>query len=138
LLLPNLPRQIERTSVFDATSTRAAPGLLGSDSNQSEEASPSKSLSNLEEDLDRLFNIRDEGATARRGLPVLDYDSDSNREYPLTINLSPGGIVDEGATTRREALVLDNHSQPDDYSKSFLGNHPGLTITSMPQGRFGY
>jgi hypothetical protein len=34
----------------------------------------------LEEDLDRLFKIRDEGATARRGLPVLDYDSDSNEE----------------------------------------------------------
>jgi hypothetical protein len=39
LLLSDLPRQIERTSVFDATSTRAAPGLFGSDSNRSEEAS---------------------------------------------------------------------------------------------------
>jgi hypothetical protein len=34
--------------------------------------------------------------------------------------------------------VLDNHSQPDDYSESFSGNHLGLTITSMPQGRFMY
>jgi hypothetical protein len=33
LLLHDLPRQIERMSVFDATSTRAATGLLGSDSN---------------------------------------------------------------------------------------------------------
>jgi hypothetical protein len=33
LLLPNLARQIERISVFDATSTRATPGLLESDSN---------------------------------------------------------------------------------------------------------
>jgi hypothetical protein len=81
LLLPDLPRQIERTSVFDATSTRAAPGLLGSDSNRSEEASRSKSLCDLEEDLDRLVKIRDEGATVRRGPPVLDYNSDSNEEY---------------------------------------------------------
>jgi hypothetical protein len=80
LLLPDLPRQIEKTSVFDVTSTRAAPRLLGSDSNQSKEASRSKSLPDLEEDLDRLFKIRDEGATARRGLLVLDYDLDSNEE----------------------------------------------------------
>jgi hypothetical protein len=34
----------------------------------------------LEADSDRLFKIRDEGATARRGIPILDYDSDSNEE----------------------------------------------------------
>jgi hypothetical protein len=33
LLLPDLPKLIERISVFNATSIRAAPGLLGSDSN---------------------------------------------------------------------------------------------------------
>jgi hypothetical protein len=77
LLLPDLPRQIERTSVFYVTSTHATPGLLGSDSNRSEEALRSKSLSDLEEDLDRLFKIRDEGATACRGPPVLDYDSET-------------------------------------------------------------
>jgi hypothetical protein len=33
LLLRDIPRQIERMSIFDATSTYAAPGLLGSDSN---------------------------------------------------------------------------------------------------------
>jgi hypothetical protein len=38
LLLPDLPRQIERTSIFYVTSICAAPGLLGSDSNRSEEA----------------------------------------------------------------------------------------------------
>jgi hypothetical protein len=32
LLLPDLPRQIENTSVFEVTSSRVAPGL-GSDSN---------------------------------------------------------------------------------------------------------
>jgi hypothetical protein len=80
LLLPDLHRQIEKTSVFDATSTHAAPVQLGSDPNRSEEASRSKSLSDLEEDLDRLFKIRDEGATAPRGPPILDYNS-KNEEY---------------------------------------------------------
>jgi hypothetical protein len=69
LLLPDLPRQIERTFVFNATSTSAAPGLIESDSNRSKEALRSKSLSNLEEDLDRLFKIRDEGVTTRQGSP---------------------------------------------------------------------
>jgi hypothetical protein len=82
--------------------------------------------------------FRDEGATVRRGPPVLDYDSDSNEEYPLTTSLIRGGSEDEGATAHREAPVLDNHSQPDDYSESFSGNHPGLTITSTLQCRFVY
>jgi hypothetical protein len=125
-------------SIFDTTSTCAAPGLLGSDSNRSEEASRSKSLPDLEEDLDRLFKIQDKRATARRGLPVLNYDSDSNEEYPSTTSPGRGGLEDRGATACREAPVLIIHSQPDDYSKSFLGNHPSLTITSMPQDRFVY
>jgi hypothetical protein len=33
LLLPDLAGKIDKMSVFYATSTRAAPGLLGSDSN---------------------------------------------------------------------------------------------------------
>jgi hypothetical protein len=33
LLLPDMPRQIEKTSVFNTTSSRTAPGLLESDSN---------------------------------------------------------------------------------------------------------
>jgi hypothetical protein len=48
LLLLDLPRKIERISVFNMTSTRAASRLLGSDSNRSEEATQSKSLSDLE------------------------------------------------------------------------------------------
>jgi hypothetical protein len=36
LLLSNLALQIEKMSVFDATSTRDAPELVGSDSNQFE------------------------------------------------------------------------------------------------------
>jgi hypothetical protein len=43
LLLPDLPRQIKNTSIFDTTPSRATPGL-GLDSNRSEEASRSKSL----------------------------------------------------------------------------------------------
>jgi hypothetical protein len=60
LLLPDLAGEIEMMFVFDMTSTRAAPGLLRSDSNRSEETTQSESLSNLEEDLDRLLKIRDE------------------------------------------------------------------------------
>jgi hypothetical protein len=81
LLLLDLPRQIERTSVFKVTSTRAAPELLGSDSNRSEEVTQSKSPFDLEEDLDRLLKIRDEGAAACWG-GVFDNYSDSNEEYP--------------------------------------------------------
>jgi hypothetical protein len=69
LLLHHLTREIERMSVFDATSTRVAPGLLESDSNQSEEAIQSMSLPDLKEDLDRLLKLGDEGATACRGPP---------------------------------------------------------------------
>jgi hypothetical protein len=38
-LLPDLAQQIERMSIFNATSTRDATDLLGSDSNQSEKTS---------------------------------------------------------------------------------------------------
>jgi hypothetical protein len=67
LLLPDLAKEIERMSVFDATSTRAALELVGSDSNRSEEATWFESLFDLEEDLDRLLKLEDEGATACRG-----------------------------------------------------------------------
>jgi hypothetical protein len=60
---------MEEMSVFDVTSTRAAPELVGSDSNRYEEPSQSKSLSDLEEDLDRLLKLEDAGATACRGAP---------------------------------------------------------------------
>jgi hypothetical protein len=92
LLLPDLAKQIERTIIFDATSTRAAPRLLGSDSNRSEEATQSKSLSDLEEDLDHLLKIRGEEANAYRRPSIFDNYSDSNEEYPLTTNWSRGGL----------------------------------------------
>jgi hypothetical protein len=118
--------------LFKATPTRATPGLIGSDSNRSEEASRPKSLSDLEEDLDDLLEIRGEGATACRGGPVFDYDPDSNEEYPSTTSWSRGGVKGKGATAGREAPVLNNHLQPNDYFESFLGKHSGLTITSTP------
>jgi hypothetical protein len=71
LLLPDLALQIEKMSVFDATSTRDAPGLVGSDSNQSENTTRSKSPSDLEEDLDLLLKIKDAEATTCRGPPFL-------------------------------------------------------------------
>jgi hypothetical protein len=67
LLLPDLVRQIEKISVFDATSTHAAPELVGLDSNRSRETTQSESLSDLEEDLDRLLKLEDAVANACRG-----------------------------------------------------------------------
>jgi hypothetical protein len=67
LLLLDLALQIEKMSIFDVTFTRDAPELVGSDSNRSEEMTQSKSLSDLEEDLDLLLKLKDVGATACRG-----------------------------------------------------------------------
>jgi hypothetical protein len=68
-MLPDLARQIERMSICDATSTRAAPELVESDSNRSEQTTQLESLSNLKEDLDHLFKREDAGATGCRGAP---------------------------------------------------------------------
>jgi hypothetical protein len=142
LLLPDLALHIEKMSVFDATSTRDAPDLVGSDSNQSEKTTRSKSLSDLEEDSDLLLKIKDLGATAYRGGPVFDIYSDSNEEYsPRSTKpscQSREGLRDEGATAHRAAPALENHSQPDGHTESFSGSPLGLTITSTPQGRFVY
>jgi hypothetical protein len=67
--------------IFDVTSTRGALELVGSDSNQSEGTTQSKSLSDLEEDLDLLLKLMDMGATACRGDPVFDNYSDTEEEY---------------------------------------------------------
>jgi hypothetical protein len=64
-------------SIFDATSTHAAPELVGSNSNRFGETAQSKSLSDLEEDLDRLLKLEDAGATTCRGPPVFNNYSDS-------------------------------------------------------------
>jgi hypothetical protein len=120
-LLPNLAKEIEEESTVDATLTRAAPGLLESDSIRSEEEhtrilfglhktasiyqelTQSEFLSALEEDCDNLLKFRDAGATACR-----------------------------------EAPVFNKYSDSDDDSKTFPGCHLGLAITSTPQDRFVY
>jgi hypothetical protein len=58
-------------SIFDTTSSRDAPDLVGSDSNRFGKTTQSKSHSDLEEDLDLLLKIKDVGATACRGAPFL-------------------------------------------------------------------
>jgi hypothetical protein len=78
LLVPDLAGEIERMSIFDATSIHVAPGLLGSDLNRSKEATRSKSLTDLEEDLDRVLKFGDERATACRGAPIFDNYSESD------------------------------------------------------------
>jgi hypothetical protein len=87
LLLPDLARQIERTSVFDATSTRATLGLLRSNSNRSEGATQSMSLSDLEENLDRLLKIQYKGATACRGGPHFRTLLKLKRRVPVNYKL---------------------------------------------------
>jgi hypothetical protein len=90
MLLPDLSREIEKESILSATLTHAAPGLLGSNPIRSGEectrllfrlrnATPVyresmqfESLSDLEEDLDRLLKIGEEGATACQEAPVFD------------------------------------------------------------------
>jgi hypothetical protein len=123
LLLPVLAGQIERMSVFDVTSTHAAPELVGSDSNRSEETTQSESLSDLKEDLDRLLKLEDTGATACWVGGGFDNYSDSNEEYSLTSTIpsswSLGGLGDKGATACWKASVLDNHSESDDIPNSF-------------------
>jgi hypothetical protein len=87
MLLPDLARKIKEKSVLDATLTRAAPGLLGSNSIRSgeertrllfglcnaapvyQESMQFESLFDLEEDLDRLLKIGEEGATTSREAP---------------------------------------------------------------------
>jgi hypothetical protein len=103
LVLPDHAGEIETTSAFDTTSTRAAPGLLGLDSNRSDEATRSESLSDLQEDLDHLLKLGDEGAITYRGGPVSDNYSGSEKKYSSTSTTpssrTSGGLKDEGATT---------------------------------------
>jgi hypothetical protein len=96
MLLPDLAKEIEEESVLDAISTRAAPGLLWLDSIRSgeehtrllfrlhntalvyQESMQFESLSYLEEDLDNLLKIGEEGATAYWEAPVFDKYPDSD------------------------------------------------------------
>jgi hypothetical protein len=131
LLLPDLGRGDRDNVRFRRDFNGATPGLLGSDSNQSEETTQSESHSDLEEDLDRLLKLEGAGATTCRPPPIFYNYSDSNEEYSSTrttpSSQRQGGLEDEGATACREAPILDNHSQPDDHPESFSGSHLGLT-----------
>jgi hypothetical protein len=76
------------------------------------------------------------------GSPVFEDYSDSSEEYS-SFSITPssqsrGGRGDKGATARRGAPTLENHSQPDGYPESILGNHLSLIITYMPQSHFVY
>jgi hypothetical protein len=123
LLLPDLVLQIEKMFVFDATSTRDAPELVGSDSNRFEGSTQSKFLSDLEEDLDLLLKLKDVGATACRGAPFSIATPDSNEEYSLfsttPSSQSRGGLRDEGATTHRGTPLLKTTRNPMTTSNRF-------------------
>jgi hypothetical protein len=116
LSFPDLAQQIEKISVFNATSTRDAPNLVGSDSNRFEKTTRSKSFSNLEEDLDLLLKIKDVGTTACWWPPIFDIHLDSNEEYSprstTPSNRSREGLEDEGATARRAAPALKTTRNP--------------------------
>jgi hypothetical protein len=143
MLLPDLDvPDLFVMSVSNATSTRDAPDLFGSDSNRSKKTSQSKSLSDLEEDLDLLLKIKDAGATTFREAPGFVIYSDSDEEYS-PCSTTPSSWIqkelgDEGVTAYRAAPALENHSQPDGHTESFSGSFLSLTITSTPQGRFVY
>jgi hypothetical protein len=108
MLLPDLAREIKEESAVDATLTHAAPGLLGSDPIRSgeehtrllfalhnatsiyREFTQSEFLSALEEDLDKLLKIGEEGATACREAPVFDkYCGKTNLELNRLKYASP-------------------------------------------------
>jgi hypothetical protein len=96
----------------------------------------------LEEDLDLLLKIKDVGATACRAAPVFDTFSDTNEEYSQCSTAPSSqfrkGLGDKGVTACQAASALENHLQPDGHIEMFSGILLGLTITSMPQGRFVY
>jgi hypothetical protein len=142
MLLPDLAQQIEKMSIFNVTSTRDALDLLWSGSNRSKKTLRSKSLSDLEDDLDLLLKMKDVGATASWEAPVFNIYSNSNEEYSLCSTTPSSwirkGLGDEGAIARGAAPSLEDHSQPDGHTESFSGSFVGLTITSIPQGCFVY
>jgi hypothetical protein len=97
MLLPDLARDLEEQSIFNAISTRATPGFLGSDpiwaegqrtrftfelrnvSTVYQKAIRSESLSALEKNLDHLLKIGKDEATASQEAPIFDdYSSNSD------------------------------------------------------------
>jgi hypothetical protein len=123
MLLPDLAQQIEKISIFNATSTRDAPDLFVLDLNRSEKTSRSKFLFDLEENLNLLLNIKDVGATACRGAPIFDTYSDSNKEYsPRSTTPSSRfrkGLGDEGVTACWATPPLKTNRNPTAPPKHF-------------------
>jgi hypothetical protein len=85
LLFPNLAQQIKKMSIFNVTSARDAPHQVGSDSNRFEKTTRSKSLAELEEDLDLLLKIKDAGATACSGPPFLTSTRTPTKNTPCAV-----------------------------------------------------
>jgi hypothetical protein len=109
MLLPDLARDLEEQSVFNATLNHAAPNFFRTDSIWSErqrtrftlelrnaatiyhEATWFESLSTLEEDLDHLLKIeKDEATSCREALIFDNYDSNSE-DQDLMITSKPQG-----------------------------------------------
>jgi hypothetical protein len=105
LLFPDLGQQIKKMSVFNATSTHDAPDLVRSEKmSWSEKTTRSKSLSDLEEDLDLLLKTKDMGATACWGTPLSTSTRTPMKSTPRAVlHLQAGPEKD--SETREPPLV---------------------------------
>jgi hypothetical protein len=101
-LLPDMALQIEKMSIFIATSTHDASDLVGSDSNRSAETTQSKSFSDLEEDLDLLLKLV--GATACRGAPFSITTWTLTKRTPCSV-LHLQASSEEGSEMREQPPV---------------------------------
>jgi hypothetical protein len=102
LLIPDLVRQIEKMSVSNTTSTYAASELVGSNINRSKETTQSKSLSDLEEDLDLLLKAKDMGAS-RGALFLTTTWTPMKSTHQLVLHLQ--AKAEEDSETREPLLV---------------------------------
>jgi hypothetical protein len=121
LLLLDLVLQIEKMSVFNVTPTRDAPELVGSDSNQSEGTTQSKSLFDLEDDLDLLLKLKDVGATTCWGaLFLITTRTPTKSTYHLVLHLQaraeedsemrePPSVGGPLLETTRHLMTTPNH-----------------------------
>jgi hypothetical protein len=102
-----------------------------------------ESLSDLEEDLDHLLNIGDEGAIAFRGFPIFDNYSDSDEDpesfsgshLGLTITTTPQGrFVYSKVMEPSELLEYDSRLVAFTQELPFLESKPLSRITIEVQG----
>jgi hypothetical protein len=111
-LLPNHAGEIETLSVFNATSTRAAPGLLGSDPRRLHGPNPSLIWRSTWIIFSSL-EMREPPPVEGGG--IFDNYSDSNEKYSLPSTIpssrSLGGLGDKRAvfsTTTRSQMTIPN------------------------------